>query len=43
MTANLVDPTVQHLRAMFDACEVGVIILDGDRRIVLWNGWIAQA
>jgi len=28
---------------MFDACEVGVIILDGDRRIVLWNGWIAQA
>ncbi len=43
MTTNLVDPTVQHLRAMFDACEVGVIILDGDRRIVLWNGWIAQA
>jgi two-component system sensor histidine kinase/response regulator len=43
MTANLIDPTVQLLRAVFDACEVGVIILDGDRRIVLWNGWIAQA
>src|SRR5215470_1056991 len=43
MTASLIDPTVQLLHAVFDACEVGMIILDGDRRIMLWNAWIAQA
>src|SRR5215510_13512456 len=43
MVAHLVDPTAQLLDAVFDACEVGVMVLDGNRRIVLWNGWIAQA
>src|SRR5207249_5990373 len=31
------------LNAVFDGCEVGMIVLDSDGRIVLWNAWMAKA
>src|SRR5947207_2478159 len=43
MTASHVDPTAQLLRAVFDVCEMGMMVLDGNRCIVLWNEWMAQA
>src|SRR5262249_30013766 len=43
MTANLSEPIAPLLSAVFDGCEVGMIVLDSDRRIVLWNAWMAKA
>ena len=43
MTANLCEPTAPLLGAVFNACEVGMIVLDSNRRIVLWNAWMAKA
>ena len=43
MTTNLSAPTAPLLSAVFDGCEMGLIVLDSDRRIVLWNAWMAKA
>src|SRR5438132_1472187 len=43
MTANLGELTASLLSAVFDGCEVGMIVLDSDGRIVLWNAWMAKA
>jgi PAS domain-containing protein len=43
MTANLSEPTAPLLNAVLNGCEVGMIVLDSDRRIVLWNAWMAKA
>jgi two-component system, sensor histidine kinase and response regulator len=43
MTANLSKPTAPLLSAVFNGCEVGMIVLDSDQRIVLWNAWMAKA
>ncbi|MFD2235010.1 EAL and GGDEF domain-containing protein [Phaeospirillum tilakii] len=31
------------LQALADAGEIGMILLDADRRVLLWNAWIARA
>jgi len=31
------------LHALTDSCEVGVILVGGDRRVLLWNAWMAKA
>ena len=43
MTANLSEPIAPLLSAVFNGCEVGMIVLDSDQRIVLWNAWMAKA
>jgi two-component system, sensor histidine kinase and response regulator len=43
MTATLSEPTAPLLSAVFNGCEVGMIVLDSDQRIVLWNAWMAKA
>jgi PAS domain S-box-containing protein len=43
MTANLSEPTAPLLSAVFNGCEVGLIVLDSDHHIVLWNAWMAKA
>ena len=29
--------------SVFDALDTGLILLDGDRRVVGWNAWMASA
>ena len=36
------EPTLD-LTSVFDALNVGVIILDRQNRVVVWNDWIAHA
>jgi PAS domain S-box-containing protein len=43
MAANFSEPTVPLLSAVFDGCEAGMIVVDADRRVVLWNAWMAKA
>ena len=43
MTVTLSEPTAPLLSAVFNGCEVGMIVLDSDQRIVLWNAWMAKA
>src|SRR5262249_18771478 len=43
MTANLSEPIAPLLSAVFNGCEVGLIVLDSNQRIVLWNAWMAKA
>jgi PAS domain S-box-containing protein len=31
------------LSALFDALDVGMILLDGDHRIIAWNAWLVSA
>ena len=32
----------QRLLSVLDACESGVAVIDGERRVVLWNAWMAR-
>jgi PAS domain S-box-containing protein len=33
----------ESLSALFDALDLGMILLDADRRIIAWNAWLASA
>ncbi|MBM3226846.1 MAG: response regulator, partial [Candidatus Tectomicrobia bacterium] len=43
MIAHSSEPMAPLLGAVLHACEMGMIVLDGAQRIVLWNEWMAKA
>ena len=36
-------PDRNGVSGVFDAVDLGLILLDGDRRVIAWNAWIAKA
>ena len=36
-------PDRNGVSGVFDAVDLGLILLDGDRRVIGWNAWIANA
>ena len=43
MRAASADPAEVGYGAVFDAVDIGIVVLDPQRRIVGWNDWIARA
>jgi Amt family ammonium transporter len=35
------DDSVAHLREVIEACDVGFCLLDANRRVLIWNSWLA--